>query len=232
MSIFPNEFLEEIPKTDLHVHLDGSVRISTLIELALEQGVILPSYNEEELRNTVFNGRYDTLEEYLVGFKYTCAVMQTAESLERIAYEFGVDNYNEGVRYFEVRFAPQLHASIDPNQNLDIENVIKCVNDGLFRAKNEFNEARDERELQQKALNEHYIPEPHYDYGIIVSAMRLFSPELSRYYHALLSIHPYIPYRRVASLAPATSKATTGIFNSSRHFFATRTNVSDPIANK
>lgn len=204
MSIYPLEFLEKIPKTDLHVHLDGSVRINTLIELAIEYNVNLPSYDENELRNTIFNGRYDTLEEYLVGFKYTCAVMQTSESLERIAYEFGIDNYSEGVRYFEVRFAPQLHASIDPNQHLDIEQVIKSVNDGLLRAKNEFNEARDERELQQKAIGEPYVPEPMYDYGIIVSAMRLFSPELSRYYHALLSIHPYIPYRRVASLASET----------------------------
>jgi adenosine deaminase len=152
----------------------------------------------------VFSGRYDTLEDYLVGFKYTCAVMQTAESLERIAYEFGCDNYDEGVRYFEVRFAPQLHASIDSTQNLDIEQVIQSVNKGLLRAKIEFNEDRDSRELTLKALGEPYVPEPIYDYGIIVSAMRLFSPELSRYYHALLSIHPYIPYRRVASLASET----------------------------
>lgn len=199
----PTEFLQEIPKTDLHVHLDGSVRISTLIELAQQQGVPLPSYDENVLRTTVFTGRYDTLEQYLIGFKYTCAVMQNSESIERIAYEFGVDNYTEGVRYFEVRFAPQLHASIDLNHSFDIEQVISSVNKGLLRAKNEFNEMLQQKELELKQ-NKNYIPEPYYDYGIIVSAMRLFSPELSRYYHALLSIHPYIPYRRVASLASET----------------------------
>jgi adenosine deaminase len=199
-----DEFLREIPKTDLHVHLDGSVRISTLIELARAQGVTLPSYNETELRNIVFNGRYDTLEQYLVGFKYTCAVMQNAESLERIAYEFGVDNYSEGVRYFEVRFAPQLHASIDASHSFDIEHVIQSVNKGLLRAKAEFNEQLVAREMEPKDSFEPYVPEPPYDYAIIVSAMRLFSPELSRYYNALLAIHPYIPYRRVASLASET----------------------------
>jgi adenosine deaminase len=197
-------FLREIPKTDLHVHLDGSVRISTLIELARAQGVTLPSYNESELRNIVFNGRYDTLEQYLVGFKYTCAVMQNAESIERIAYEFAVDNFSEGVRYFEVRFAPQLHASIDSSHTFDIENVIQSVNRGLLRAKNEFNEQLAARELGLQESVEDYVPEPPYEYGIIVSAMRLFSPELSRYYNALLAIHPYIPYRRVASLASET----------------------------
>jgi adenosine deaminase len=205
-----DEFLKEIPKTDLHVHLDGSVRVSTLIELARAQGVELPSYDEETLRATVFTGRYETLEDYLVGFKYTCAVMQNAESVERIAYEFGVDNYSEGVRYFEVRFAPQLHASIDTNRTFDIEHVIQSVNDGLSRAKREFNEMLQAREadlsssIDSNTGHDEHVPEPKYDYGIIVSAMRLFSPELSRYYHALLSIHPYIPYRRVASLASET----------------------------
>lgn len=205
-----DEFLREIPKTDLHVHLDGSVRIPTLIELARAQGVSLPSYDEETLRATIFTGRYETLEAYLVGFKYTCAVMQNAESVERIAYEFGVDNYSEGVRYFEVRFAPQLHASIDVNHTFDIEHVIQSVNNGLLRAKREFNELLLAREadlsssVDTSSSSPSHVPEPRYDYAIIVSAMRLFSPELSRYYHALLSIHPYIPYRRVASLASET----------------------------
>ena len=57
-----DSFLREIPKTDLHVHLDGSLRLSTLIELAQEHGVELPSYDEEELRRSVFKPHYDNLE--------------------------------------------------------------------------------------------------------------------------------------------------------------------------
>lgn len=60
--MFSNEFLLSIPKTDLHVHLDGSLRLSTLIELAQENGVHLPSYDETELRRTVFKPEYANLE--------------------------------------------------------------------------------------------------------------------------------------------------------------------------
>ena len=49
--------------------------------------------------------------------------MQKPEHLERVAYEFGVDNYDEGVLYFEVRFAPQLHAT----REMDVETVLISV---------------------------------------------------------------------------------------------------------
>jgi hypothetical protein len=56
---------------------------------------------------------------------FSVAVMQSAAALERVAYEFAVDNYEEGVHYFECRFAPQLHANtLDGTaEGLDIENV-------------------------------------------------------------------------------------------------------------
>lgn len=60
--MFSDAFLREIPKTDLHVHLDGSMRLGTLIELAREHGVELPSYDEDELRRTVFKADYPNLE--------------------------------------------------------------------------------------------------------------------------------------------------------------------------
>ncbi|MFC1452773.1 adenosine deaminase family protein, partial [Verrucomicrobiota bacterium] len=58
------EFIRRIPKTDLHVHLDGSVRLSTLIDLARSRGVDLPSGEEQGLRETVFMARYADLREY------------------------------------------------------------------------------------------------------------------------------------------------------------------------
>lgn len=51
---YPYEFLLRIPKTDLHIHLDGSIRVSTLIDLAKEQDIYLPSYDEVELKQMVF----------------------------------------------------------------------------------------------------------------------------------------------------------------------------------
>ena len=108
---YPYSFLLRIPKSDLHVHLDGSIRISTLIDLAKQQDISLPSYDEEELKATVFPKTYASLEEYLRGFGYITTVLRTPEALERVAYEVAMDAYNVGVRYIEVRFAPQLHVS-------------------------------------------------------------------------------------------------------------------------
>jgi len=173
------DFLREIPKTDIHVHLDGSLRVATLIELAIERNITLPTYDADELRKTVFNGGYDSLEDYLNGFQYTVGVMQDAVSVERVAYEFAVDNYSEGVRYFEVRFAPQLHASITPSDNFNITEVIIAVNCGLERARDEFNQMLVEENRQ----------EPYYDYGIIICAMRSIFPGMSRYYDSLFSLY-------------------------------------------
>jgi adenosine deaminase len=127
--------VERLPKTDLHLHLDGSIRPVTLIELAREYGVALPSWTEEGLGETVFRPSYDSLEEYLRGFSYTCAVLQDRDALERVAFELAEDNQAEGVRYIEVRFAPQLHA----RDGFDAIDAIAAVNAGLDRAKRAFN---------------------------------------------------------------------------------------------
>jgi adenosine deaminase len=171
---YPADFIQAIPKNDLHVHLDGSLRIETLIELARDQNVELPSYTPEGLRETVFKDSYANLDEYLHGFSYTCRVMQDATSLERIAYELAVDNIAEGVRYVEIRFAPQLHIS----DRMTFEQVMQSVDDGLRRARDEFNAGLDD-------------DEPTFEYGIIVTAMRFFTPRFSAYYGDLARVHPY-----------------------------------------
>ena len=186
----PEGFLREIPKTDLHVHLDGSVRVSTLIDIAKEKGLYLPSYDEAELRQQLFKDSFANLEEYLECFKYTSMVMQDRKSMERISYEFAVDNYSEGVRYFEVRFAPQLHSSIDPSDKFMIEDVLQAVNDGLKRATEEFNEGIEDPDN-----------EPEYHYGIIVSALRSFTPQMSRYYNAFCAVHEHLDCDKVTGLA-------------------------------
>ena len=100
------EFLKKIPKTDLHLHLDGSLRVATLIELAKAAKVTLPSETEAGLQELVFKEKYQDLPDYLRGFGLTCAVLQTAENLERVAYELALDSIAENVRYIEVRYAP------------------------------------------------------------------------------------------------------------------------------
>lgn len=184
---YSRTFIEKLPKTDLHVHLDGSLRPATLLELADEQGVTIPVSTVEELDTSIFKDAYKDLVEYLQGFSYTVAVMQTGEALERVAYEFAQDNFNEGVRYFEVRFAPQLHI----NQRLSMEDIFIAINTGLKRAADEFN-ARPEIKSGE---------EPPVRYGIIACAMRAVFPGMSEYYDSFLRVHSYLKKKRVYSLA-------------------------------
>jgi adenosine deaminase len=181
------EFIEKIPKTDLHLHLDGSLRLSTLIQLANENDVKLPAYTEKELKEKVFKDKYNDLGEYLHGFAFTCAVMQRETSLERIAYELVKDNIAEGVRYIEVRFAPQLHQ----HKHLGTINVLKAVNRGLVRARDEFNKTSAVK--SGKSV-------PFY-YGIIVCAMRMFDYGYSEYFDALLDVHKHSERKWIFSLA-------------------------------
>ncbi|MCK6511090.1 adenosine deaminase family protein [Myxococcota bacterium] len=181
------EFIREIPKTDLHLHLDGSIRIKTLIELAQEQKVPLPSYTEDGLKETVFKARYAHLGEYLSGFQYTVAVLQTGEALERCAYELACDNFTEGVRYIEVRFAPQLHS----RPGLNMAQVLRHVNAGLAKAKKEFNNFPDIRDGK----------EPPFEYGIITCAMRMFTRNFSEYFRRFNDVHTYTATPRLYSLA-------------------------------
>ena len=182
-----DEFIRKIPKTDLHVHLDGSIRPGTLVELAREQGVPLPSQSPEGLMDLVFKERYRNLTEYLDCFRYTVAVLQTPEALERVAYEFAWDNFNEGVRYFEVRFAPQLHA----NLRLPLEEVFASVNRGLARARAEFNAAPTVASGS----------EPPANYGIICCAMRAFAKGMSEYFDGFHVLHRFSRPKRMFSLA-------------------------------
>ena len=181
------QILEKIPKTDLHVHLDGSVRLETLIELAREYRVELPSHSPAGLRETVFKDEYKSLVEYLQGFAVTVAVLQNEPALERVAYELAQDNQREGVRYVEVRFAPQLHV----HSHLSMENVLKAVNRGLARAKREFNARQQVRDGQ----------EPPFEYAIIVCALRYFDAGASEYYRHMLRVHRFSPPKKVFALA-------------------------------
>lgn len=183
----PEEFIRHIPKTDLHLHLDGSLRIPTLIELAKRQRVKLPSYTEDGLRRLVFKGKYANLPEYLKGFAYTCAVMQTAESLERIAFELAEDNLAEGVRYIEVRYAPQLHI----NDRLGMEEVVAAVCRGLESAQKRHNQSRAVRAGAD-------VP---FHFGIIVCALRFILPQMSPYYRRLFEVMGYASSKQVCAAA-------------------------------
>ncbi|MBN1283536.1 MAG: adenosine deaminase family protein [Proteobacteria bacterium] len=187
MTRYPREFLLAIPKSDLHLHLDGSMRLSTLIELARQQKISLPADTEEGLKKAVFKERYRDLVEYLRGFQYTTAVMQTPEALERVAYELCLDSFSEGVRYIEVRFAPQLHS----NASMTVDDVLVSVDRGLRRAEAKINAGPDIKSGD----------EPKFHYGIIGCAMRMFDEQSATYYRRLREIHPYMPEDDMQALA-------------------------------
>jgi adenosine deaminase len=200
-------FLREIPKTDLHVHLDGSIRLSTLMELAEEQDIELPADTPEGMRQSVFKPSYANLVEYLAGFRYTDAVMSTEVALERVAYEFAVDNYDEGVFYFEVRYAPQLHANLE----MGVREVILAVDRGLRRARDEYNAKDGHADAAQQAEAKEggggggggggSGGKPRREYGIICCALRMFGPMFSPYYHMFCEAHKHEDEGRVQGLA-------------------------------
>ncbi len=191
---YSREFLEALPKTDLHVHLDGSLRLSTLIELAEEQGLKMPSYTAEGLRELVFKDSYRDLPDYLHGFAYTSPVLSTAEALERVAFELAEDSLAEGVLYVEVRFAPQLHV----RPGLEIAQIIEAVDRG-------FDRVRRQHEASE-AVTSGAVPP--FRYGIIACAMRMFTGGFAPYYKNLLSALGHFPAKEVygvASMALARS---------------------------
>ncbi len=174
---YSHAFLKAMPKADLHLHLDGSLRPASLIEMAQRSGVELPSYTVEGLYDLVFKESYQNLGEYLHGFQYTCAVLRDMENLEQAAYDLAQDNLAEGVVYIEVRFAPQL--MMDPTRGIDFDIVMHAVNRGLARAQAEYNGQAEVRSGQR----------PPFNYGIINCAMRMFGKKgFSPYYTQLFQM--------------------------------------------
>jgi adenosine deaminase len=125
------ELLRALPKTDLHCHLDGSMRLSTILELAARQKVKLPADDEAGLARAIHMGEIcKDLVEYLTAFDITCSVLQTEEALERVAFELAEDAARENVWHLEVRYAPVLHQ----RRGLSLARIQDAVLQGLRRA--------------------------------------------------------------------------------------------------
>jgi adenosine deaminase len=170
------DLIRRLPKTDLHVHLDGSLRLPSLIEMARERKVALPSESEAGLRETVFRPSYASLQDYLEGFRYTVAVLRDAEALERATVELCRDCQEEGVRYVEIRFAPQLHV----RPGFELADVVRAVDLGIRRASAAFN-ARPAVASGR---------EPRFVGGIILCALRFFTAEFSDGYRRFFETLP------------------------------------------
>lgn len=131
----PIELFRQLPKSDLHVHLDGSMRLETIIDLAKKDGVELPSMDPHELREHMNLGKNcGSLVEYLKAFDVTLMVLQTEESLYRVAYELAEDAAKENARYMEVRYSPMLHT----RKGLKLTSVVEAVLAGLRAARDTY----------------------------------------------------------------------------------------------
>ena len=128
--------MRALPKVLLHEHLDGVLRPQTIIDLAREiKYTKLPTEDAQALAEWFFRGaNTGSLAEYLKGFTHTIAVMQTEEALERVAYEQVEDLKNDGVIYFETRFAPVFHTK----KGLTHQRVVTAVLKGLERGRKDF----------------------------------------------------------------------------------------------
>ena len=122
--------VEAMPKTELHLHLDGSIRVDTALSLARTRGVAAPA---------TYGGMYEALtappigasqEELLRAFDLPIALLQDAEALEQVASELVETKAADGVRYVEVRWGPLLHTA----RGLSLADGIAAVCRGARRA--------------------------------------------------------------------------------------------------
>lgn len=129
------DFLHALPKTDLHVHLDGSLRLGTVRELAAKHDLGFDFQTDEDVRAVCqVPDDCESLVDYLRVFDITLKLMQTAAELTRIAYELAEDAHRENVRYMEVRYSPLLHT----NKGLDYDSVVAAVQEGLDLARRQY----------------------------------------------------------------------------------------------
>lgn len=97
-------------KIELHLHLDGAFRFSTIWELALRENVKMPKDTLEEYIEYIrYSANCGSVNQYLRMFDAPQLVMQDKENLTRITYELIEDLYHQGLSYAEIRFAPQFH---------------------------------------------------------------------------------------------------------------------------
>lgn len=117
-----------LPKAVLHDHLDGGLRVETILDLADAVGHVLPSADPDALRR-YFRAGADAgdILAYLDTFQHTVAAMQTAEALARVAAESVIDLAADGVVYAEVRYAPELHQA----RGLALDAVVEAVDAGI-----------------------------------------------------------------------------------------------------
>jgi adenosine deaminase len=125
------EQLQQLPKAELHCHLDGSIRAATLLELGREIGAPMPAATPDALAHHMWVKDARHLEDYLSRFDVTLQVLQRADFLERVTWELLEDAHREGVRYIEIRYSPVLNV----RGGLTFDDVIEAPRRAVKRAR-------------------------------------------------------------------------------------------------
>jgi adenosine deaminase len=127
--------VSDLPLIDLHRHLDGNVRLATILELARQNGIELPGDSVEALRPHVqVLGVEPDLVTWLAKLSWMTRVLVDCDACARIAYENVLDAADEGLDYVELRFSPYFMA--EPN-DLDPAAVVEAVIAGIARGREE-----------------------------------------------------------------------------------------------
>ncbi|XP_022240793.1 adenosine deaminase-like isoform X2 [Limulus polyphemus] len=144
---------EKLPKArvELHLHLDGSLRLTTIWELAQKKGIDLGCATLEDLKNTLIITKPKKLSDFLKPFHiFMPTIIGDSEALERVAYELCEDQAKQGVCYFEARFSPHLCSNTDglppdeivsPDDDRAVtpKKVVESILKGLKRGEKDFN---------------------------------------------------------------------------------------------
>ncbi len=128
------DLIARLPKAELHVHLDGSLRPGTMIDLARDAGFVLPTTEPDALRRYMVVDNAHDLEEFLKRFDLTIPLLQTPEAIEQVAYEMVEDAALDNLRYLEVRYCPHLST----RKGLTLDEVIVAEQRGFARGEREF----------------------------------------------------------------------------------------------
>ncbi|WP_020619561.1 adenosine deaminase [Paenibacillus daejeonensis] len=190
------EIIKALPKVDLHLHLDGCILPSTLLELAREQQQPLPADEPQTLLPYMqVEGQCDNLKQYLERFDLVLPMLQTGEALERTAYEAVQQSAADNGMYIEVRFAPQLHTA----RGLTAAAAIGHVIEGLQRGERQYGVRAQVIAIcmrhHNEALNREVIEAAAQYLGRGLAAVDLagdeagFPPELFRSVFALAAQH-------------------------------------------